>query len=194
MTESPPSNSVEISLAEPTLVLPAGDVPKTRAIKSKKALSTRALQQWETTTVSESTDPLAQVIQALGHQGGSEFLFLTPTQETSSQFVASAFLSPTPLRRHPLWNGIVWNLEGFADLWNELQKTGKAEFVAPGTVTHAHSARNLLRASLGLNSKEIVTLFRVGTTQRLRGVLAVISTAPMTSIPEVLQKLQRSES
>lgn len=168
--------------------------------KAPKSLITKSAQLrfsasprlhfWDSKTLKNTKDPLAEGIAFLLENGANSALFMAlippPPQSPVPHFETRALAGDRS--KEDLWTGMKWNPEIVPHVWNSFIRPGLIELSPPGTQTDQMSQRNVMRGALGLRMDEFLVLVRVGPEDACRGALAVVSKKSMVLAIEVAMK------
>jgi hypothetical protein len=164
----------------PTMITPSKGLG---VQKSARRTKNKPLSDWDLTRLKSREDPLAQGIFSLFNKAGaSSGLFLTIEPQRGNElplFVATAAVKAgTQLAS---WTGLTWSPGLFPELWRTLLERGSAEFQPDSRNTH--------RAVFDASPTQWLTFIRVGTPQKCRGLLVVLSRGSLTLPLQKLLKL-----
>lgn len=172
-----PSRLVEIQRSESAPSSQALSVRVQPAQRKNESRHGEKLILWDTLSLSQSQDPLAQGLSELLKNKVDRSLFLcvvaAPPGSPVPHFVASAAVAPRKKTR--IWRGLRWDPTVVPDLWNVFVRDGLVELAPPGPHTRVNSDRNVVRGAFGTEKEEWLTLVRVGPSSNCRGILAVFS-------------------
>jgi hypothetical protein len=182
--------ATEVDLSPPAV--PAQSLPQLKiqpAPKRAPSPEIPKLMTWDLSLLQSGQDPLGKGLASLFQKGAKCGLFLAiqPPPEGSK---VPHFLSTSSIQekqRIELWTGLRWDPTEVPEVWNQLVKAGNVEFAPPGTFTHLHSNRNVIRSGFGITQNEWLLLIRVGPPNACRGIVAVISHQSL--IPQLTEAL-----
>lgn len=151
------------------------------AARRKSATTNDALRRWTAESLSKTVDPILSGLRYLSTKASIRAVFFRPIIGSGSGakvlfHSAAAFAAG---ESETLWTGLGFEGSVIPDLWNELMQRG---WLDPSSTTHAQTQEDLrlFRRFLGLSSDKWVTLIRCGSAETCTGVLAFVSSDPLT--------------
>ena len=164
------------------------------AARRKEQSGQPKLEIWAPETVTKKNDLIGKALAALIKQGAQTFLILnpisTPASSPAPHFASVAAINPGPFQA--LWNGLRWDPTYTPEVWAELNKNRFAELPAMEPVTSGKHPKQLMRATLGVQPHQWLTLLAIGPAPHLFGVITVLSSHSLSSnIQSVLNELKQ---
>jgi hypothetical protein len=143
-------------------------IQKTQLKTPKKPLG-----NWTAEQLKLASDPMGK---GLANLFRSEYvqaaLYMSfQTTGSNSQFVASAGVNIE--NGSPFWVGLKWLPQQFAEVWHTLVDEGFVEFEP--------SLHNITRTAFDVSNDHWLTLIRVGSPTKCRGIIAIVSTNSIES-------------
>jgi hypothetical protein len=152
----------------PTVASKPLSIQKTQ-LKSTK----RSLSNWSPDQLKMASDPMGKALFHLFQSATVQAALFMAIQHTAAGKIFGASAGVQIENGSPFWGGLKWQPQQFADVWKTLTEEGFAEF-------HPE-AQNITRTAFDVDPGHWLTLIRVGSPERCRGIVAIVSSQSIES-------------